>query len=440
MSYKLKSLEKIDENKVKLDLEISNSYFRKSLDKAYKNISRSARIPGFRKGKVPYQIIDINFGKEYVLNEAASISISELYPKIITDASLKPIDYPKISITQLDENLPLAFEITVDVEPEPELPEYKGIEVKSISTEVTEDELNRYIDTIRARYAMLEPVDEDKGVEKGDYVVMDFDGRVEGKEFEGGSVQDYVLEVGSGVLLSELENSLLGMKRGGEKRVTFKLPSDFENESLAGKEAEYRILVKEIKRKVIPELNQEFIENLGDYKDVNEFRNYIKDTLVKYKERFRRNFIATQILNYLVENTKLDIPPVMVENRVKQIKREMEEAIQERNVTRENYLKAIGMSEGELEERIKEDALRDIKEYLIITALEERERENIEPTEEEIEKEKEIVFSSLKSDEEKARVKELFEDSEQVQDFVSSIRRRKLIDFLIENARIIEEG
>lgn len=439
MSYKLKSLEKIDNNRVKLDLEISNNYFRKSINKAYKNISRSAKIPGFRKGKVPYQIIDINFGKEYVLSEAASISISELYPKIVTDTDLKPIDYPEVNITQLDENLPLAFEITVDVEPKPKLPEYKGIEVSAISTEITEDDLQKSIDNIRARFATLEPVEEGKVVEKGDYVIIDFDGRVDGKEFEGSSVEDYVLEVGSGVLFEELENSLLGMKKGEGKKVALTLPADFEDKNLAGKKAEYSILLKEIKRRVIPELNQEFIEIIGDYKSVEEFKEGIRKMLVDYKKRIRRNFMAVQILDYLVENTKLDVPTIMIENRVKQIKKDIDEALEEHKVSRENYLKALGTTEDRFEQEIRERALRDVKEYLILKALDEEEKENIKPTNEEIEKEKEEVLKDCGEEDERNQVRRFLESEEGIQELALSIRRRKLIDFLIENARIIEE-
>jgi trigger factor len=167
LSYKLKSLKKVENNKVKLDIEITNSHLKKSINRAYREISKKAKIPGFRKGKVPFNIIDINFGKEYVLNEAASISISELYPKIIEESGLKPIDYPKVKIIKVEEDLPLGFEVVLEVEPEIVLPKYRGINAVGISEEITDDEIDKQIDNIRNNYATLEPVEDDKQLAQG---------------------------------------------------------------------------------------------------------------------------------------------------------------------------------------------------------------------------------------------------------------------------------
>ena len=165
MSFKLKNLKKLENNKVLLELEISNSYLKKSLYAAYKDISKKAKIPGFRPGKIPYNVIDSNYGKDYVLNEAATISISDLYPKIIDDSKIKPIDYPKVNIVNVGEDIPLDFEVTVEVEPEIAMPVYKGIEVTGISEDVTDEEVEKQIDNLRNNYAALEAVEEDKAVE-----------------------------------------------------------------------------------------------------------------------------------------------------------------------------------------------------------------------------------------------------------------------------------
>jgi len=161
LSYSIKSQEKLEKNKVKLKVEVSDGYFKKSLGKAYKDISEKAKIPGFRKGRIPYEIIDINYGKEYVLSEAANISISELYPEIIENSDIKPIDYPKVDIDgEIVENKPINFLITVDVEPEAEVAEYKGIKADGLPTDVEEEEINSQIENLRNRFASLEPIDE----------------------------------------------------------------------------------------------------------------------------------------------------------------------------------------------------------------------------------------------------------------------------------------
>jgi len=439
LSYKVKNLERIDGDKVKLNLEIANSYLRKSVNKAYKDISNKAKIPGFRKGKIPNQIIDLNFGKKYVLSEAASISISELYPEIIMSEDIKPIDHPKINITQLEEDLPLGFEVVVDVEPQPKLPTYKGIKAAGLSTEVTDEEVEKQVTNIRNKFASLEPVEDDKLAVKGDYVTIDFTGKIDGKEFEGGSAEDYVLEIGSNTLFKEFEDTLVGMKKGDKKSITITLPDNIENRELTGKQADFDIAIKEIKRKVLPEVDEDFLKNMGDYKDIDEFKSYIEGKLSEQKKIARRNRIIEDVFKYLVENTKIDIPPAMIKNRLNIIRDGFEKRLNEQKVSKKNYLKALNITEDKFDEEIKKRAVDEIKEYIIIEALEKAEKNNIEPTEDEIKKEKENILSEYKKEEDKNKIKEFIESEDGKKNLIGSIRRRKIIDFLIKNAKIVEE-
>ncbi len=439
MSYEIKNQKKIDLNKVKLDIEISNNYLKKYIGKAYKNISQKANIPGFRKGKIPYQIIDANFGKQYVLNEAASLSISELYPDIIMESNLKPIDYPKIKINQLAEDLPLGFEVELELEPEIELPGYKGIKVTGLSTDVSDQELERQIDNIRNNFASLEPVEDDKPISKGDYVTLDFDGEIEGKAFEGGSAEDYLLEVGSNTLFAEFEDSLIGMKKGVRKNVILTLPENIENKDLSGKQASFSIFIKEIKRKVLPEINDEFLKNLGDYKDTDDFKDNIKKRLIEQKESVRRGKIIEEIFNHIIDNIKSSVPNVMITGRIKQINEEIDEGLKKQKINRDNYLKAINITEDKLNEEIKERAVREVKEYLIFKALEKVEKKNIEPLEDEIKKEKDNIISRYKKEEDIKKIREFFENHEGNKTLTQTIKRRKIIDLLINSAQVIEE-
>lgn len=439
MSYEIKNQKKIDLNKVKLDIEISNNYLKKYIGKAYKNISQKANIPGFRKGKIPYQIIDANFGKQYVLNEAASLSISELYPDIIMESNLKPIDYPKIKITQLAEDLPLGFEVELELEPEIELPGYKGIKVTGLSTDVSDQELERQIDNIRNNFASLEPVEDDKPISKGDYVTLDFDGEIEGKAFEGGSAEDYLLEVGSNTLFAEFEDSLIGMKKGVKKNVILTLPENIENKDLSGKQASFSIFIKEIKKKVLPEINDEFLKNLGDYKDADDFKDNIKKRLIEQKESVRRGKIIEEIFNHIIDNIKSNVPNGMVTDRIKQINEEIDEGLKKQKINRDNYLKAINITEDKLNEEIKERAVREVKEYLIFKALEKAEKKNIEPSEDEIKKEKDNIISRYKKEEDIKKIREFFENHEGNKTLTQTIKRRKIIDLLINSAQVIEE-
>jgi len=439
LSYKIKSQKKIDLNKIKLDIEISNNFLKKNIGKAYKNISQNANIPGFRKGKIPHQVIDASFGKQYVLNEAASLSISELYPDIITEASLNPIDYPRIKITQLKEDLPLEFEVELELEPEIELPRYKGIKVTGFSTEVSDEELEQQINNIRNNFASLEPVEGNKPVAKGDYVTIDFNGEIEGKTFEGGSSEDYLLEVGSNTLFSDFENSLIGMKKGASKNVTLTLPENIRNKELAGKKASFNIFIKEIKKKVLPELNEEFLKDLGDYKDVDDFKSSIREKLAEQKENFRRAKIIEEILNYIMDNMKAKIPEVMITRRIKQINEEIDENLKKQKITRENYFKMVNIAESQFNTEIRERAEREVKEYLIFKALEKAESKNIEPTDDEINKEKDYIISRYEKEEDRGKVKEFLESDDGKEVLNQTLKRRKIVDLLINSSQVMEE-
>jgi trigger factor len=438
LNYKIKGKKKLDLNKIKLDVEISNSYLKKHIGKAYKNVSEKANIPGFRKGKIPYQVIDANFGRQYVLNEAASLSISELYPDIITESNLDPIDYPRIKVTHLEEDSPLGFELELELEPEVELPRYKGIKVTGYSTEVSEEELERQIDNIRNSYASLEPVEAGKTVAKGDYVTIDFNGEIEGSPFEGGNAEDYLLEVGSNTLFSELEDALIGMKKGESKKANLTLPEDTQDNKLAGRKADFNILVKEVKRKILPELNEEFLRELGDYESLDGFKNSIKEKLTGQKINFRREKIVGEILNYLMDNMKAVVPEVMVTRRIKQINEEIDRSLKEQDISRDVYLKAINITEGMLNKEIKERASIEIKEYFIFKALERVEKKNIEPSEDEINKEKDNIIKSYGKEEDIDRIKKFLESDEGKDTIAGTLRRRKIIDLLVNNAQIVE--
>ena len=248
-----------------------------------------------------------------------------------------------------------------------------------------------------------------------------------------------MLEVGSKTLFEKFEDSLIGMKKGEEKNIVLTLPDDIEDDKLAGRKANFEILIKEIKSKVLPEIDEEFLKNMGDYKDIDEFRNYIKDKLIQQKRVVRRNKIIGDIFNYLMENTKVDIPHVMINNRISIIKEEFNRMLKEQKISKKNYLKALNITEEKFNEEIRQRAVSEIKEYLIITALEKTEKDNIEPTPDEIKKEKEDLLSRNQKEEDKNKIKEFIESPDGEKNMVASIRRRKLIDFLIRNAKITEE-
>ncbi|OQA20887.1 MAG: Trigger factor [Actinobacteria bacterium ADurb.Bin346] len=439
MSYKLKNLKKIENNKVVLDLEIANNHVRKSMNTAYKEISQKAKIPGFRQGRIPYNIIDINFGKDYVLNEAATISISELYPKIVEDSKIKPIDYPKIKINKVGADIPLEIEVTVEVEPEIILSKYKGIEATGISEEVTEEEIEKQIESIRNNYASLEPVEDGRPAEKGDYVIIDFEGKIDGKQFEGSSAQDYTLELGSATLFAEFEDAIISMKKGEIKNITLKMPDDIPDKEIAGMQAEFRIDLKEIKKKTLPDVDENFLKNFGDYENAEAFRAHLTERMAQQKKKMRRDRIISDIMDNLVDNVKLAVPEPMIESRIKHYNEFDIKELAGHKVEKSDYLKAYNITEEDFNKNIRLSAIREIKEYLIINALEKAEASNIEPTDEQIKEEAEKIISSYNKEEDKNKLVEYLEGDAGREDLKGSIKRRNLFDHLIRYSKIVEE-
>ena len=441
MSYKLKNLKKVENNKLFMELEVTNNYLKKSMNKAYKDISQKAKIPGFRKGRIPYNIIDINFGKDYVLNEAANLAISELYPQIIEESKIKPIDYPKIKFGDISDDAPLGIEITVEVEPEIKPPAYKGIEVATtISEEVFDDEVEKQIENLKNNYATLEAVEEDRPAVKGDFVIIDFTGKIEGNDFEGGSSEDFTLEIGSKTLFEEFENALEGMKKGEEKNTSLNLPQNIQNQEIAGKKADFAITLKEIKKKVLPDTDENFLANFGDYKSVDEFKSFIAERISQQKKRARREEILSKIMDRLVEAAKFEVPEPMIKNRIEHYEKDFEKELSNHKLSRSDYLKTINLDESQFNENIRKSALREVKEYLIINSLEKAESANIKPSDDQVSQETEKILDAYKKEEEKKKLEEYIKSEPGAEELKNSLRRRNLFDLLIKNARVKGES
>jgi len=439
LSYTIKSKKKTEKNKAKLGIEISAGFYKKQVGNAYREISKKAKIPGFRKGKIPAHIIDSNFGKPYVLQEAASRSISELYPEIIDDSGFKPIDYPKINITHMEEGKPLGFEAEIELEPEINLPKYKGIKVNAMPAAVSDDELQDQIDNMRKNFASLEPVEDSAAAVEGDFVTIDFNGKIDGREFEGGSAEDYSLEIGSKTLFPEFEQSITGMKKSESKKISVIMPENIGNRELTGKKAEFEISLKEIKKRVLPELDDDFLKNLGKYDSVDDFKDQLKERLQEQKNNQRQSMIIGQIIGHISKNMKETIPEPMIKNSMERIEREMEEGLKKQKMNKQSYMKALNITDEQFEKQIRERAEREVSDYLIFKALEVSEASAIKPSTEEIEKEKEKLLSRYEKEEDKKKIEDYFKKDEAMVQLTETVKRRKLLKKLESNVKVIEE-
>lgn len=439
MSYTIKSNKRISKNKAKLSIEISSGYYKKQIGNTYRELSKKAKIPGFRKGKIPAKVIDTNFGKPYVLQEAASRSISELYPDIIKKSELDPIDYPKINITLMEEDKPLGFEAEIELEPDITLPKYRGIKVNAIPAEVSDDELDSQIDSIRKNFATLEPVEDSAPAAEGDFVTIDFNGKIDGKEFEGGSAVDFSLEIGSKTLFPEFENAIAGMKKGEKKTISLMLPDNISSRELSGKKADFDITLKETKKRVLPELDKDFLKNLGKYDSVDDFKEQLKARILEQKKAQRQSMIVGQIIEYISKNMKDEIPEPMIKNSMDRIEKEMEENLKKQKMTKQAYLQAVRQTEESFDKQLKERAEKEVRDFLIIKALEKSEAASIKPSDKDIDQEKEKILAKYEKEEEKKKIKEYFDKDEARLQLTESIKRRNLVAKLESNVKVVEE-
>jgi trigger factor len=330
--------------------------------------------------------------------------------------------------------------VTVEVEPEIAVPAYKGIEATGISEEVTDEDVQKQIDNLRNNYAALEAVEEDKAVEKGDYVIIDFEGKIDGKEFEGNSAQDYTLEVGSGTLFEGFEEGLISMKKGENKKITVKMPEQIPDKEIAGTEAVFSIDLKEIKRKSLPDLDEAFLKNFGDYKDPEEFKSFMSDRISDQKKKIRRDRIISDIINSLVGSVKLDVPEPMIANRMEHFNEDLKKELDEHKISKSDYLKAYNLTEESFNSDLRKTAIKETKEYLVINALEKAEADKIEPSQSQIAEEKEKILAGNVKESEKNKLKAYLESEAGKENIKDSIKRKNLFDLLIKNAKIIEEG
>ena len=295
--------EKKEGNEGVLSVTVPAEKVDKAIDQAFKKVVKQINVPGFRKGKVPRQIFEQRFGVEALYQDAVDILLPEAYDEAIDEAGIKPVDQPEINVTSIEKGEDMTFEANVVVEPEVELGEYKGLEVEKQNTELTEEELQESIDHQLGHLAEM-VVKEDGAVENGDTVNIDFDGYVDGEQFEGGQAEGYDLEIGSGSFIPGFEEQLVGVKAGEEKDVTVTFPEEYHAEELAGKEATFKTKVNEIKYKDVPELNDEIANELdAEANSVDEYKDNLRKRLAEQKATEAENTQKEEAINKATNNT-----------------------------------------------------------------------------------------------------------------------------------------
>lgn len=419
-------MEKIDVNVVKFEVKVEADKFKEALTRAYKKNIKKFNVPGFRKGKVPMNVVKKYYGVEVLLEDAVNFSIEGSYAEALKENNVRPVDFPKVEVVQAEEGKDLIYTAEVIVYPEVELGEYKGLNVEKKTYEVTEEEVSAKLKEMQEKNARVEV--KEGAIENGNIAVIDFKGFIDGVEFEGGEGHDYSLEIGSGSFIDNFEEQLVGAKAGDKVEVNVTFPENYGKEELNGKPAKFEVEVKEVKAKELPVLDDEFAKEVSEFETLEALK---EDTTKKLEEantaRAEREY-EEAILRSVVENAKMDIPAVMVEQEIDRMVQNLAQRLQYQGLTLEQYFQFTGTDAEKMREYMKENAETKVKTELVLEALQKAEK--MEVLDEEL-KEKASEVSKLYGANDEKMVELLLQNQREA--LVADVMTSKVINFLKEN-------
>ena len=422
---------KLEENKVRLDVEVPAEVVRRGVEAKVRELGRQVRVPGFRPGKAPRRVIENRLGRDYIYMEALQEQLPTWYSEAVVETDLRPIDQPEIHFDEsLDEEEGFKFSATVEVRPKAKLGEYKGIEVPRREIEVSEEEVDARLEELRGQFATLAAV-EGRPAQEGDFVVLDFRGeRMTGGPLEGAEAEDYMLEVGRGELLPDFEQNLIGMNAGERKQFGVTFPLDYAEESLRGQAVLFSVHLKEIKERDLPPLDDEFAKEASEFETLDELRAAVREQLEAAVEQRVRGEFRGRVLDAVSEGAEVEVPDVMVHEKAHEMVESFERSIRAQGMEPEQYYQLAGSNHHDFEERVRPDALDTVKKELVLDAV--AVAEGIQAGEDEVmheighlaedsERSPEVIAETLRANGTYALLAE-------------EISRQKALEFLAENA------
>ena len=419
-------MEKIDVNVVKFEVKVEADKFKEALTRAYKKNVKKFNVPGFRKGKVPMSVVKKYYGVEVLLEDAVNFAIEGSYANVLKENNVRPVDFPKVEVVQAEEGKDLIYTAEITVYPEVELGAYKGLNVEKKTYEVTEEEVAAKLKEMQEKNARVEV--KEGAIENGNIAVIDFKGFIDGVAFEGGEGHDYSLEIGSGSFIDNFEEQLVGAKAGDKVEVNVTFPENYGKEELNGKPAKFEVEVKEVKAKELPVLDDEFAKEVSEFETLEALK---EDTTKKLEEantaRAEREY-EEAILRAVVENAKMDIPAVMVEQEIDRMVQNLAQRLQYQGLTLEQYFQFTGTDAEKMREYMKENAETKVKTELVLEALQKAEK--MEVLDEEL-KEKASEVAKLYGANDEKMVELLLQNQREA--LVADVMTSKVIKFLKEN-------
>lgn len=424
-------VEKLEKNMAKLTVEVPAEQFEKALTTAFNKNKSRFNIPGFRKGKAPQAMVEKMYGVEVLYEDAINEALDATYGDAVTESELDVVSRPEIDVVQVEKGKELIYTATVAVKPEVTLGEYKGIEVEKASAEVSDEDIEAELKKVQEQNSRLITV-EDRAVEDGDQTVVDFEGFVDGTPFEGGKGEDYPLTIGSHSFIDTFEEQLIGKNIGEECEVNVTFPEEYHAKELAGKPAVFKVTVKEIKRKELPELNDEFAGEVSEFETLEEYKNDVKAklSLTKQKEAATEN--ENHVVDKAVENATMDIPEPMIDSQVNNMVNDYARRMQSQGLSLEQYMQFTGMTIDTLKEQMKPQAVKRIQTRLVLEAI--VKAENITVSDEAVEKEIADMAESYKM--EVAQIKEYMGENG-IEQMKEDLAVQEAVDFLVAEAKLV---
>ena len=429
MSVQVENLEK---NTAKLTIEVPAEKFEEAVQHSYNKNKGKFNIPGFRKGKAPFNMIKKMYGVGVFYEDAVDEVIDASYPDAAKESGLEIVSRPAVSIEQIEEGKSFIYTAKVAVKPEVTLGQYKGVEVQKTKSDVTEEDIETEIKRAREKNSRLITV-EDRGVEDGDQVTIDFDGSVDGKRFEGGKAEDYPLTIGSHTFIDNFEEQLIGKKTGEECEVNVTFPAEYHVEELKNKPAVFKVKVKEIQRKELPEANDEFASEVSDFDTMEEYKKDLSEKLHAEKVEAAKTADEDKVVAKVIENATMEIPDQMVEEQVNGMVNDYARRLESQGISFKQYVEITGMTAEKIGEQMKPQAIKRIQTRLVLEAV--VKAENIQADDAAVEEQFDKMAADFKMD--KEQIKGMFGE-EQMAQLKEDLAVQKTIDFLVAEAKFVD--
>ncbi|MEA3454839.1 MAG: trigger factor [Candidatus Caldatribacteriota bacterium] len=418
-------------NEVKLKIEMDKLKVNSSLDKVYNDTSYQVKIPGFRKGRIPKNILKLHLGKEYFYEKTAEKLIPECYLEAVNKNNIKPINQPEIKVIQIEEDKPLIFEAIVQVKPEVKLGSFDEISIQKDDVKVTNTDVNNEIKKIQENFSELKVV-KNRKAKKGDFLVVNSEGYIEGKAVEGSKVEKQIIQLGKN-MPPEFNKKLIGCSGGDEKEIKVLIPSDVKDKKIADKEIKYKVKIIEIKEKELPELNEDFIKTVGNYKTLDDFKKDTKDKLEKQIETVNKNNYEHKLLEKVTDICEVKVPKVLIEREVEYMMKSLEDDLKSKDLSLQDYYKSIKTDEEKVKREYEIVAKKRIKQELVLDKI--SQVENIQVTEKEVKDKIKTIAKEMKQD--PLKVEATFKKNNNLDGLKESIKREKIIDFLNNKIKIV---